>query len=168
MDIDALACDPILDEPTRTASQAFDVVSPGHVQTNSADKSCFYGELARVLRPGGQLAFHDILAGAEPGLHLPVPWAADASISHLVGVDDLRALLGELRFTSAHWEDKTAESIAFLRETRQRIRDQGLMPVGIHLLMGEDAAEKLGNVLQNLEDDHVRVVQAVMTLGDGV
>ncbi len=35
-------------------------------------------------------------------------------------------------------------------------------PVGLHLLMGNNAAAKFGNVLRNLEEDRVRVVQAVM------
>ncbi len=36
------------------------------------------------------------------------------------------------------------------------------MPVGLHLLMGNDAVAKFGNVLRNLEEDRVQVVQAVM------
>lgn len=142
---------------------AFDVVWTEHVQMNVADKAGFYGELARVLRPGGQLVFHDILAGSEPDLHFPVPWAGEASISHLVDPETLRGLLDGLGLTALHWEDRTDESIAFFRTVLERVRDEGWMPVGLHLLMGDDAATKFGNVLRNLEEGRVRVVQAVYT-----
>ena len=76
----------------------FDVVWTEHVQMNIADKAGFYRELHRVLKPGGQLAFHDILAGpAEGSLHFPVPWAAEASISHLIAESDLGDLLESTR-----------------------------------------------------------------------
>ena len=41
----------------------FDIVWTEHVQMNVEDKSGFYGELARVVKSGGRLAFHDIFAG---------------------------------------------------------------------------------------------------------
>ena len=144
------------------ADAYFDVVWTEHVQMNIADKVGFYRELGRVLKPGGQLAFHDILAGAKGGLHFPVPWAADASISHLIAVKDLQALLADLGLAQVRWEDKTDASVAFFRAVRERVRTEGWMPVGLHLLMGNDAAAKFANVLRNLEEDRVRVVQAVM------
>jgi MPBQ/MSBQ methyltransferase len=140
----------------------FDVVWTEHVQMNVADKAGFYSEIARVLKPGGQLAFHDIFAGANDGLRFPVPWAADASINHLIGVKDLQALMSDLGLASVRWEDKSDESVAFFRSVLDRVRTQGWMPLGLHLLMGDDAADKFANVLRNLEADRVRVVQAVM------
>ncbi len=141
---------------------AFDVVWTEHVQMNIADKAGFYGELARVLKPAGQLAFHDIFAGPEPGLHLPVPWASEAAISHLADPDEVRILLAQQGLTAVHWEDKTAASMAFFRDALERLRDAGPAPLGLHLLMGESAAVKFGNVLRNLEDDRIRVAQAVL------
>jgi hypothetical protein len=42
------------------------------------------------------------------------------------------------------------------------VQTQGWMPLGLHILMGDDAVSKFANVLRNLEGDRVRVVQAVM------
>lgn len=139
----------------------FDVAWTEHVQMNIADKRGFYGEIARVLKPRGQFAFHDIFAGANGDLRFPVPWAGDASISHLIGVDELRPLLSDLGFVDVRWEDKTEASIAFFRGVFDRTRAEGPAPLGLHLLM-KDADTKLPNVLRNLEEDRVRVVQAVM------
>jgi SAM-dependent methyltransferase len=140
----------------------FDVVWTEHVQMNIADKAGFYRELGRVLKPSGQLAFHDIFAGGTSGLHFPVPWASDASISHLIPIKNLRTLLAECDFAPVRWEDKTDQSVTFFREALHRARTEGWMPVGLNLLMGEDAAVKFMNVLRNLEEDRVRVVQVVM------
>jgi len=140
----------------------FDVVWTEHVQMNIADKARFYGEVARVLKGGGRFAFHDILAGNEPGLHFPVPWAADASISHLIAADELESLLADLGFEPLRWEDKTEASVAFLRATLEDRRGADRPPLGLHLLMGSDAGEKFTNVLRNLEEGRVRVVQAVV------
>jgi SAM-dependent methyltransferase len=140
----------------------FDVVWTEHVQMNIADKAGFYSELRRVLKAGGQLVFHEILAGVRGGLHLPVPWAADTSISHLISENDLQTLLADLDFETVRWEDQTDASVAFFRTAAERVRNEGWMPLGVHLLMGNDAAAKMRNVLRNLEEDRVRVVQAVM------
>jgi SAM-dependent methyltransferase len=129
---------------------------------NIANKAGFYREIGRVLKPGGQLAFHDIFAGGKGGLHLPVPWAADASINHLIAVKELQALMEDLGFAPIRWEDKTNASVAFFQAALKRMRTDGLMPVGLHLLMEKDAAAKFANMLRNLEEDRVRVVQALM------
>ena len=137
----------------------FDVVWTEHVQMNIADKTRFYSEIARVLKRGAQFAFHDIFAGTNTELYLPVPWASDASISHLIDPDGLRALLADLPFEVVRWEDKTDESIAFFEAA---LKSGGGQPLGISLLMGDSAAEKLGNVLRNLRENRICVVQAVM------
>ena len=143
------------------ADAHFDVVLTEHVQMNIANKAGFYRELARVLKPSGQFAFHDIFAGAKGGLHFPVPWAADASISHLIAVEDLKTLMTDVGFAHVRWEDKSDASVTFFQAALERGRTEG-QPVGLHLLMGNDAATKFTNVLRNLEEDRVRVVQAVM------
>jgi len=149
-----------LELPFEDAS--FDVVWTEHAQMNIEDKERFYGELHRVLKPGGQLAFHDIFAGSGGAVLFPVPWAGDASISHLIAPDDLRELLTDLGLTADRWEDKTSESVSFFESVLARVRTEGWMPLGLHLLMGENASEKFSNVLRNLAEGRVKVVQAVM------
>ncbi len=142
--------------------EQFDVVWTEHVQMNIADKIGFYSELARVTKTGGQLAFHDIFAGPGGDIHFPVPWAADDSISHLIPVEELEATLKRLGLRQVYWEDKTDASIAFFREVVERSRQGGPPPIGLHLLMGDEAKIKFANVLRNLEENRIRVVQAVM------
>lgn len=140
----------------------FDVVWTEHVQMNIADKVGFYSEMARVLKPGGLFAFHDIFAGARRGLHFPVPWAAEPSINHLIAVEDVEVLLADSGFEPVRWEDKTEASATFFEHALKRMPRAGQPRVGLHLLMGHDAPTKFANMLRNLGENRVRVVQAVM------
>jgi MPBQ/MSBQ methyltransferase len=140
----------------------FDVAWTEHVQMNIADKAGFYREIQRVLKPGGRLAFHDVFSGPEDGLHFPVPWAGDASISHLVSPEGLQTVLDQLGYERMQWVDKTEASASFFNEILPEINKNGWRPLSLHLLAGEDPTARFANVLRNLEEDRLRVIQAVL------
>ena len=142
---------------------SFDVVWTEHVQMNIEDKTGFYGEMGRVLKRDGRLVFHDIFAGDGEALHFPVPWAGDGSISHLIGVEEVQRLLADLDLEPVRWEDRTKASETFFRAA---LRVHERPSLGLHLLMGEDAPKKFGNVLRNLEEGRLRVMAAVMRRSD--
>src|SRR5215207_175002 len=81
-----------------------------HSSMNIADKERLYQEIHRVLRPGGRLALHEILAGPTSPIHFPVPWARDPSISHLQPPETIRALIPTTGFTELVWVDETASA----------------------------------------------------------
>ena len=140
---------------------SFDVAWTEHVQMNVADKARFYGEIGRVLRPGGRLLFHDVFLGPAGEPRYPVPWARDAAISHLQPAAAVAQILESLGFRQRHWEDVSARSLDWYRARVQKLDARGPAPVGIHLLMGADAGEKFRNVTRNLEEARIVVVQAV-------
>ncbi len=144
------------------ADNNFDMVWTEHVQMNIKNKQTFYKEIKRVLKPGGQLAFHDVFEGpAAAPPRLPVPWAMDDSINYLITVEDVRTLLAGLGFEKMCWEDKTEASAAFFRTAIKRFKTYERPSLGMHLLMGDDTEKKFANVLYNLENQRIRVVQAV-------
>ena len=139
------------------ANDHFDLVWTEHTQMNIADKAAFYGELFRVLKPGGGLAFHDIFSGPEGDLCFPLPWATDASISHLIPIEELRAVLGKAGFSQLAWKDKTAASTVFF----EGMVEDPPKGIGMHVIM-RDAKTKIPNLLRNLKGGRVCVVQAVL------
>jgi ubiquinone/menaquinone biosynthesis C-methylase UbiE len=128
----------------------FDVVWTQHVQMNIADKNRFYAEVARVLQPNGCFVYYDVLSTHHAPLQFPVPWAADASMNHLVTPNELRHLLREAGLTPVQVTDQTGKGILFFDQLFQRIATHGLPAVGIHLLIGDNAEEQLQNLYTNL------------------
>src|SRR5262245_25671173 len=100
---------------------AFDLVWTQHSSMNIPDKDKLYGEVHRVLRPGGRLALHDIMAGPVQPLHFPVLWAEDPSISFLRPPADIRALLKGTGFREVAWIDNSAAISAWWRNTLERM-----------------------------------------------
>jgi MPBQ/MSBQ methyltransferase len=144
---------------------SFEVAWTEHVQMNVPDKARFYGEIRRVLVPGGRLLFHDVFLGPAGAPHFPVPWAGDASISHLEDPAEIARLLPSLGLRQVHWEDVSARSLAWFRALLERFASRGRPPLGLHLLMGAEAPQKFENLVRNLAEQRIVVVQAVYMLG---
>jgi ubiquinone/menaquinone biosynthesis C-methylase UbiE len=144
-----------LELPFEDAS--FDVAWTEYAQMNIDDKHAFYGETARVLVPGGRLAFHDVFQGAGGTPLFPVPWAEDASISFLATPEQVRAILERLGFRMVDWIDKSAQTHDWLVDKL----GQPPAPLGLHLLMGTNARTKFENIVRNLQQNRVVVLQAV-------
>lgn len=147
------------------ADGTFDLAWTEHVQMNVADKQRFYGEIARVLKPGARLLFHDIFEGSARPLHFPVPWAGDDSISFLVPADDARQTLQEVGMNVVDWEDRTARTLEWFTAAVQKLKQSGPPPLGLHLLMGEQGLVKFENIVRNLSEERIVVVQAVAQKG---
>ena len=59
------------------ADGTFDVVWTQHASMNIEDKPRLYGEMFRVVKPGGRLLLYDIVSGPGGPIHFPVPWAGE-------------------------------------------------------------------------------------------
>ncbi len=136
---------------------SFDIVWTEHVQMNIADKKRFYSEIARVLKPNGRLLFHDIFRGLGDSPFYPAPWAEDESISALATESEARSLMEQAGLEVDQWITKVQESIEFFKRVSAKIEADGPPPIGIHLLMGDNAKDKLQNYVRNLGEDRVSV-----------
>ncbi len=145
-----------LDLPFEAAS--FDVVWTQHVVMNIADRRRFYGEMYRVLKAGGTLAFYDAvaIAGAEP--LYPVPWARDASTSFLQTAEATRVVLEKTGFTIRAWRDVSGEAKAFFAAQKPPAEPPKL---GLHLLLGPDFQTMAGNFGRNIGENRVGLLMAV-------
>lgn len=140
---------------------SFDVVWTQHSSMNIADKERLYGEIQRLLRPGGRLALHEIMAGPTSPVHFPVPWARDPSISHLQPPEKIRSLIAGTGLDETSWVDETTSATGWFRHRLSAAASQGPSPLGLHLLLGDDFGEMLHNQVLNLREGRISVVQAV-------
>jgi len=142
--------------------ETFDVVWTQHVAMNVADKSAFYREMSRVLKLGGALALHDVLAGAAGPPHFPVPWARVPETSFLVTPEELRTLLAASGFSIDRWDDTTPAATAWFAALAGRIKDAtNVSPLGLHVVMGPDFALMARNLARNLQEGRTVVAQVV-------
>jgi ubiquinone/menaquinone biosynthesis C-methylase UbiE len=137
----------------------FDAAWMQHSSMNIPDKERLYGEIHRVLRLGGRLALHEILAGPVSPVHFPVPWARDPSLSHLRPPEETRDLLKETGFEELAWIDETTPALRWHQE-RLAATPGGPPPLGPHLVFRHDFGEMLRNQVLNLSEDRIAVIQA--------
>jgi sarcosine/dimethylglycine N-methyltransferase len=136
---------------------SFNVVWSQHAQMNIADKTRFYREARRVLKDGGRLAIWDIIAGPVQPIHFPVPWADTPDLSFLAQSDQLRHRLQEAGFEITAWNDLTTQTIESLRAQTAAPDGQA----GLQTYVPNFPA-KTANLLLNLEEQRIRMLQAVL------
>lgn len=142
---------------------SFDAAWTIQAQMNIADKERFYGEIHRVLKPGGRFVFQDMFAGTAGDPYFPVPWAGDSSISFLVPPEEVRTLLGSLGFEEQMWRD-TSEA-ARLWQQQSAAKQAGKAPpvLGIHLILGPETATKRENTARSIAEKRAAQAQGVFT-----
>jgi ubiquinone/menaquinone biosynthesis C-methylase UbiE len=140
---------------------SFDVVWIEHVAMNIPDKPRLYQEMHRVLKPRGTLAIYDILAGPSDSVLFPIPWARTPETSFLVTPDELRKLLDQATFKIVNWSDTTDAARAWFVSLAEKIRTEGLPPIGFHVLLGPDFQLMAQNQRRNLEEGRIVLAQVL-------
>jgi SAM-dependent methyltransferase len=135
---------------------SFDLVWTQHAAGTIADKTRFYSEMRRVLRPGGRFAMHDLAQGPNSGrLHMPIPCADTEDVTFLLQAESLKGLLFDLGFREILWRDLTDATIAWFRT---------LPPPGnfsIRLIKGDGFPEMVENLKLNLQEGQIRVAMGI-------
>jgi ubiquinone/menaquinone biosynthesis C-methylase UbiE len=134
--------------------ESIDVVWMQNVGMNIADKRTLYGEIRRVMRPGGRYAFQEMAAGKAPTSYFPLPWATEPADSFLVSAEVMRSILSESGFTLAHFEDTSDAHLS--RTTAQAMSSP--LTLGVYV---ENLAQKAGNARRSLQEGQIRLVRGV-------
>jgi ubiquinone/menaquinone biosynthesis C-methylase UbiE len=140
---------------------AFDAAMTIHVAMNIADKAGMYREARRVLKPTGRFVVYDVLQGPGGDVHFPVPWARDASTSHLATTEQMRELLHDAGLMVIAETDSSAESRDWFAAMAARMAQSGPPPVTFAAFLGGDFAEMARNQVVNLTEDRIRTVMFV-------
>jgi|AmaraimetFIIA100_FD_contig_123_80330_length_1117_multi_10_in_1_out_0_2 ubiquinone/menaquinone biosynthesis C-methylase UbiE len=141
---------------------SFDVVWSQNAAMNIADRDRLYSEMRRVLTPAGRLALQEIAAGPAGEPFYPTPWATDKSISFLSTPESTRAALERSGFRVLVWQDTTEEALQQQTARTKAIETGSLPPLGLHILIGEAFPTVTKNMLQNLQEERLKLFNAVL------
>ncbi len=135
----------------------FDAVLLQHVAMNIADRGRLYGEIRRVLKPGGRFATFDVVLKDGEPLY-PVPWARTPATSFLLTAAATREVIEPAGFRTLTWQDDTAAAKAWVTA----LRASGPPPApNLGVVMGPDFAQLATNLGRSFMDGRLGVLTAV-------
>jgi ubiquinone/menaquinone biosynthesis C-methylase UbiE len=133
-----------------------------HVGMNIADKDSLVRELYRAMQPGGRVGIYDIMQVGEGELLFPVPWAADSSGSSVSPPTTYKNVLTTAGFNILSEQNRRDFALEFFAQLQATLKDaEGPPPLGLHLLMGDTAAMKIQNVMDNISRNIISPVEII-------
>lgn len=133
-----------LDLPQEDAS--FDRATMFHVGMNIEDKAALFAQISRVLRPGGLLAVYDVMKIGEAPVDYPVAWAKDESTSFVATSASYQLAIEAAGLQVSAIDAKKDLGLEFFARMKARMMEGGPPPLGLHLVMGQDAGIKAANM----------------------
>ncbi len=144
---------------------SFDGAWTQHSTMNIDNKEALYAEIHRVLKPGGRLVLHEVMAGNGEPIDYPVPWAGEAAFSFLRPAEEVRALIADSGFRELAWEDESAKVLAFVDRGQGASSAErsgpAYQPPGQMILFGPAFVERIQNFGKNLAAGRLVVIQAL-------
>ena len=133
-----------------------------HVGMNIEDKQSLAMELHRILRPGGRLGIYDVMRVGNGALRFPVPWATSPEESAVSSPDAYRDSLEAAGFRVIAEHDRSAFALEFFSLLQARAGGAESPPLGLHILMGDSAPEKVRNMIENVSQHRVAPVEIIV------
>jgi ubiquinone/menaquinone biosynthesis C-methylase UbiE len=105
----------------------FDGAYTIHVSMNIRNKVAFYGEVARVLKPGSLFGLYDVMKTEQGALTYPMPWADNEDTRFPETPDTVRLLLEQAGFEIISVERRHDFALEQLRRMREQ-KTESLIP----------------------------------------
>ncbi|SLN47054.1 Demethylrebeccamycin-D-glucose O-methyltransferase [Falsiruegeria litorea R37] len=144
---------------------SFDVATLLHVGMNLPDKDRLFDEVWRVLKPQGRFAVYDVMRfGAAPAF--PLPWASDPAASFLASPDVYLDAADKAGFELEARRDRGEVAKEFFAALREKIKASGPPVLGLPMLMGMDAADKVANMTNAVGAGDIAPVEMIFKKRD--
>ena len=130
------------------ADATFDGAYMLHVGMNITDKATVFAEIRRVLKPGGLFAIYDVMRESDGAFSYPVPWSSEPATNHLASAASYEALLQAAGFAIVTRRNRRDFALESMRKRATQAEPQGL---GLPIVMGPTAAQKLANMMGMIE-----------------
>lgn len=141
---------------------SFDAGYMLHVGMNIEDKAALFSEVFRVLRPGAFFCVYDVMRCNEGDLAYPVPWATERGMCALATPEDYRQALVCAGFEVGEANNRRGIALAFFEQMREKMQvNDGPAPLGIHILMRDDAAIRIRNMIDNIAAGFIAPVEII-------
>lgn len=138
------------------SQNCFDAAMTFHVAMNVEDRIGFYSEVARVLKPGSRFCMFDVMQGPNPFSDFPVPWSSNTANSFLMTPDETIEQLSIAGFSVIEQASLRNLALASFRKANQPTAGPNdPPPLGLHLLIGSDAKEKLTNYMSGIQEERL-------------
>lgn len=128
----------------------FDAAYMLHVGMNIEDKAKLFAEVRRVLAPSGLLGIYDVMRLAEGELSFPVPWASGPESSFVADAATYRRLLAAAGFEVIAERNRRDFALEVFAQMRARGAAAGPAPLGLHIVMGASAGQKVKNMIGDI------------------
>jgi ubiquinone/menaquinone biosynthesis C-methylase UbiE len=141
---------------------SFDGAYSMNVSMNIADKSAFYREIHRVLKPGAWLVLSELAQGEGGNLDYPTPWAASARTSFLSTPEETRRGLLGAGFDVIRLHSTLEEARASGARSRAMV-ERGEKPPhrAVMLIHGEIASQAMANTSRGLAEARIIPIEAL-------
>lgn len=130
--------------------ESFDGAYMFHVGMNVEDKSRLFAEVHRVLAPSGRFGIYDVMRLAPGDLSFPVPWASGPESSFVADAASYRRWLEAAGFEVLRERNRRDFALEVFAQMRARGAAAGPGPLGLHIVMGASAGQKVKNMIGDI------------------